>query len=61
LNEDTYSFQLLDANGKLLSVMKDDLAGYDIVRTSMMPSFAGKLHGSDLEDLLAYLASLKEK
>jgi hypothetical protein len=27
----------------------------------MMPSFAGKLHGSDLEDLLAYLASLKEK
>jgi putative heme-binding domain-containing protein len=60
LNEDTFSLQLLDANGKLFAVMKADLAEYEVVRTSPMPSFAGKFQGNDFEDLLAYLASLKE-
>lgn len=59
LNEDTYSVQLLDANGKLISVMKDDLAEYEIVRTSPMPSFSGKLQPRDLEDIIAFLASLR--
>jgi putative heme-binding domain-containing protein len=58
LNEDTFSIQLLDASGKLVSVMKGDLAEHEIVRTSLMPSFAGKLRESELEDIIAYLASL---
>ena len=58
MNEDTDSFQILDASGKLRSVWKADLAAYEIVRTSPMPSFKDKLKPSELQDLVAYLASL---
>jgi putative heme-binding domain-containing protein len=59
LNEDMDSFQLLESTGRLRSVMKADLATFEIVRTSPMPSFKGKLQGAGLEDLIAYLASLR--
>jgi mono/diheme cytochrome c family protein len=39
--------------------LKTDLASYEIVRASPMPSFKGKLSPGDLEDLIAYLASLR--
>lgn len=58
MNEDTDSFQILDSSGRLLSIWKTDLASFEIVRTSPMPSFKGKLNASDLEDLIAYLLSL---
>lgn len=59
LNEDMTSFQIREASGRLRSVWKTDLTSYDIVRTSPMPSFKGKLSAGDLEDLIAYLASLR--
>jgi len=59
MNEDTDSFQILDSSRRLLSIWKADLASYEIVRTSPMPSFKGKLQSSDLGDLVAYLASLR--
>ena len=59
MNEDMDSFQLLESSGRLRSVMKADLATFEIVRTSPMPSFKGKLQGAALEDLIAYLASLR--
>ena len=59
MNEDTDSFQILESSGRLRSVWKVDLASYEIVRTSPMPSFKGKLQASDLEDLVAYLAGLR--
>jgi putative heme-binding domain-containing protein len=59
LNEDMTSFQIREASGRLRSVWKTDLASYEIVRTSPMPSFKGKISGSDLDDLIAYLASLR--
>lgn len=59
MNEDTDSFQILDSSRRLVSIWKADLASYEIVRTSPMPSFKGKLQSSDLEDLVAYLASLR--
>ncbi len=58
LNEDSYSFQILDAKGKLRSVAKQDLAEHQIVRTSPMPSVEGRLKPGEFEDLVAYLASL---
>lgn len=54
LNEDTYSVQYRDANG-LKSVMKADLATYEIIRTSPMPD--PKLNDTQLDDLLAFLSS----
>ncbi|MBK5292382.1 MAG: c-type cytochrome [Acidobacteriia bacterium] len=59
LNEDTYSFQILDSQGKLRSVAKPDLAEHQIDRTSPMPSVEGKLKPDQFEDLVAYLASLR--
>lgn len=59
LNEDMTSFQIREPSGRLRSLWKTDLASYEIVRTSPMPSFKGKLSSTDLEDLIAYLASLR--
>src|SRR5579883_2662090 len=58
LNEDMDSFQIREASGRLRSLAKSDLASYEFVRQSAMPSFKGKIQGKDLEDLVAYLASL---
>lgn len=59
LNEDTFSFQILDSSGKLQSVAKADLAEHQVVRTSPMPSFESKLQAPQLDDLIAWLASLR--
>jgi putative heme-binding domain-containing protein len=59
MNEDMDSFQMLEPSGRLRSLMKSDLASYEIVRTSQMPSFKGKIQGADLDDLIAFLASLR--
>jgi cytochrome c oxidase cbb3-type subunit 3 len=59
LNEDTHSFQFRDQTG-LRSVLKKDLAEQELVRTSPMPSYQGKLNDRDFADLIAYLASLQE-
>ena len=57
MNEDTFSVQLIDAGGQLVSLRKADLAEFEIDRSSAMPSFEGKIQGDDLENLVAYLAS----
>ena len=59
LNEDTFSVQLIDAAGQLLSLSKDDLAEFEVDRSSGMPSFEGQIQGTDFDDLIAYLASLR--
>lgn len=57
LNEDTHTIQFLDAQGKLRGVDKEDIAKYEIVRSSPMPSYRGKLQPGEWNDLLAYLLS----
>ena len=59
LNEDMDTFQLRDSSGRLRTVWKKDLASFEVVRTSPMPSFREKLPAGDVEDLVAYLASLR--
>ena len=59
MNEDMDTFQIREASGRLRSLWKAELASYEIVRTSPMPSFQGKLQPGELEDLVAYLASLR--
>jgi putative heme-binding domain-containing protein len=61
LNEDTYSVQLLDSNGNLISVLKSELKEYRLDNSSSMPSYQGVFSESELEDLLAYLYSLRQK
>ena len=59
LNEDMTSFQIREPSGRLRSLWKADLVNYEIVHTSPMPSFQGKLQPEELKDLLAYLTSLR--
>ena len=59
LNEDTFSVQVAERSGRLRTIDKRDLAEASIEPRSSMPSFAGKLSARDLDDVLAYLESLR--
>lgn len=59
LNEDTHSVQLLDSGENLVSLLKADLRGYEIIRRSTMPSYEGRLSRGEVNDLIAWLASLR--
>ena len=58
LNEDDYSIQLRDMSGNPRSFLKSDLKGFQHDKESLMPSYAS-LSPADLENLVAYLSSLK--
>ena len=59
LNEDTFTVQLLDENERLVSLAKSEIREFEAGTASPMPSFAGKLSGEEIADLLAYLVSLR--
>jgi putative heme-binding domain-containing protein len=60
LNEDTYTVQILDSNEHLVSLSKADLREYIVSKTSSMPAYRGKLDSAELDDLVSYLASLRD-
>jgi putative heme-binding domain-containing protein len=59
MNEDTYSVQLMDMNQQLHSYEKAALHDYKVEKVSKMPSYKDSLTGEPLDDLVAYLASLR--
>jgi putative heme-binding domain-containing protein len=59
LNEDTYTVQLSDEEGRLHSLVKSDLREYTISTRSTMPSYEKELTREELADVVAYLLSLK--
>ena len=59
LNEDTYTVQLIDDQGRFASLVKADLRGYSILTESPMPAYKGKLSSAEVADVVAYLLSLK--
>ena len=59
LNEDTFTVQLADERGRLVSLVKAELREYVIVTQSPMPSYRGKLTDEELANLLSYLLTLK--
>ncbi|MBG99353.1 MAG: hypothetical protein CMN58_03275 [Solibacterales bacterium] len=61
LNEDTFSIQVLDSKGRLRSLMKKDLVSYNINKKSAMPSYEGILSDEEIDDIVAYLSSLRRK
>ena len=60
LNEDTYSIQIMDYQENLRSLLKRDLREVEVSKDSAMPAFS-KLSAAELDDLTAYLCSLKRK
>jgi cytochrome c oxidase cbb3-type subunit III len=59
LNEDVHSIQILDASGKLHSQWKKDLLNVKVERRTPMPSYGGKLSSQEINDVAAYLSSLR--
>lgn len=59
VNEDTFSMQLIDDTGALVTVVKKDVKSMDAGTTSPMPSVAKTLAADEVADLVAYLLSLR--
>lgn len=62
MNEDTTSIQIRDLSDTLHSFWKDELAEIRRLRgKTPMPGLKSTLSGAEVNDLVAYLASLREK
>jgi cytochrome c oxidase cbb3-type subunit 3 len=59
LNQDTYTLQIRDPKGRLLSLKKSSLNSFEILTSSPMPSYKDKLAPQDVADLVAYLGTLR--
>lgn len=59
LNEDTFTVQLLDSNGRLVSLDRAEIRDYTVSLAATMPSYAALLSDEERADLVAYLMSLK--
>ena len=59
-NEDVFSIQVMDTRERIQGYLKSNLQELVYEKTSLMPAFpAGRLNDSDLNDLVAYLATLR--
>jgi putative heme-binding domain-containing protein len=58
LNQDTYTLQFIDADGKLAAVRKDEVRRWEIMERSAMPGYAGRLTPQQLADLVSHLQTL---
>jgi cytochrome c oxidase cbb3-type subunit 3 len=61
MNEGTYSLRILDGNDNMWSFLKQDLMASERIETSSMPSYAGRLTDSQLDNLVAYLYGLTRR
>ncbi len=61
LNEDDYSIQIRDSKENLRSFKKADLKEVKREPASMMPGYGTALSSTELENLVAYLSSLRGK
>jgi putative heme-binding domain-containing protein len=59
LNEDTFTVQLQDDGGRLMSFEKSDLREYTVSRTSPRPAAKDRLAAEERAHLAAYLSTLK--
>ena len=59
LNEDDYSIQIRDTGGNPRSFLKHELKQIQRDNPSLMPAYGSVLSEKQIEDLTAYLASLK--
>ena len=61
MSEDTFTLRLIDADERLWSFSKGELRSYDQRKTSTMPSARGTLSDSEIDDLVAYLFTLRKE
>jgi putative heme-binding domain-containing protein len=59
LNEDTYTVQVADEEGRMISLNKSDLRQFVVSTKSSMPSYKDELTPDELADVVTYLLTLK--
>ncbi len=61
MNEDSFSLRIMDSDENLWSFQKDELSAWERIEDTTMPSYAQSLSDSELDDLVAYLFSLRRE
>lgn len=61
MNEDSFSLRIMDENSNLWSYPKNRIASFERVETSTMPSYLQTMSDSEIDDLVAYLFSLRKE
>lgn len=61
MGEDSFSLRIMDDDENLWSFQKRQIQSYDRVEESTMPSYEGELTDSELDDLVAYLFTLRRE
>lgn len=59
MSEDSFSLRIMDVNEQLYSFPKNTLKGWNIDKGSTMPSYQDQFTASELEDIIAFLFSLR--
>ena len=61
MNEDTFTLRIIDENADLWSFAKSDVRSYERSEDSTMPSYEETMTASEVDDLVAYLFSLRKE
>lgn len=61
MNEDTFTLRIMDADENLWHFSKSEVRSAERIETTTMPSVTGALTASEVDDLIAYLFSLRKE
>lgn len=61
MGEDTFSLRLMDQDENLWSFLKDEIRSFERIEESTMPSYDQTLTSGEMDDLVAYLFSLRKE
>ena len=59
LNQDTFTIQIIDSRERLVSLPRTNVREFTVRRESPMPSYRDQLTPEEVNDVVAYLVSLK--
>lgn len=61
MNEDSFSLRIMDEESRLWSYPKNQVASFERLEESTMPSYSQTLSDGEVDDLVAYLFSLRKE
>ena len=61
MGEDSFSVRIMDNDSNLWSYQKNDIRSIERIERSTMPSYDGSMSENELDDLVAYLFSLRRE
>ncbi len=61
MNEDTFTLRIMDEDENLWHFLKSEIRSSERITTSTMPSYGSSLTASEVDDVVAYLFSLRKE